>query len=272
MIDAQLNDRVLLDHELHEHRLVASMQAIELHKLIIGINSASLGDISVTVAGHQLLARGHGTESWRSRYYGHESYSRSYARHEFALKDLHLLVTQGFLNNVLLRIRKFGIEGGHELVHFFVRSDLRIASDRVINELSVLIPPNRYHMNPIRSWTRINPHPGSRPPEQDTTLFNEADMKSSRRQVRLPLKSFRDLPQQNFVLVKSNGEDRWRFRNVYDNGTLVDMQREDWFRTLYKQQASNLTIEEYDDSFSSENLPELSERALTVLADREVHR
>lgn len=270
MISTQLNHQVLLENQLHEHRLVASIQAIEIHKLIVGITSAPLGEISVTTAGDKLLARSHGTDSWRYPRYIIEIFSRSYAKHAFALQDLHLLITPVFLTGVLLKIRKFGFEGGHELVHFFVRNDAQVAADSVIREFSVLVPPNLYHMNPVSSWTRMKPQPGSRMPQQDKSLFDEADVKFSRRQVRLPLEVFKNLPEGNLVLTKSNGEDLWRFRNV--NDTLTEVQREDWFRTLYKRKVGNPDIDESEDSFSAENLPEVSARALTILADREVHR
>lgn len=270
MISTQINHQVLLEHQLHEHRLVASVQAIEIHKLIIGITSASLGEISVTTAGDKLLARSHGTGSLRYPRYSIEIFSRSYAKHAFALQDLHLLITPAFLNGVLLKIRKFGFEGGHELVHFFVSNNAIVTADSVIRELSVLVPPNLYHKNPVRSWTRMNAQPGSWMPQQDKSLFDEADVASSRRQVRLPLEAFKDLPEGNLVLAKSNGEDRWRFRNV--NDALFEVQREDWFRSLFKRKAGNPDIEESEDSFSTDNLPAASERALTVLADREVHR
>lgn len=272
MIDTQLNHRVLLDNHLHEHRLVASVPIIELHRLIIGINAVFLNDISITTEGDRFMARGHSIETWSSNNKGDELYSRSFAKHEFAVEDLQLLVTQAFLNGILLKIRKFGVEGGRELVHFFVSNDARITTDNIINELSVLIPPNFYHKNPVNSWTRMNPQPGIRMPQKDKSLFNEADVYSSRRQVSIPLEVFRNMPKGNNVLVKSNGEDRWRFRNVNDKETLIEVQREDWFRVLYRRNVNAMGPEDTGDSFSAENLPELSERALTVLADRAVHR
>ncbi|MGP5524006.1 hypothetical protein ACTXM3_12035 [Glutamicibacter arilaitensis] len=147
-----------------------------------------------------------------------------------------------------------------------------LTTDNIINELSVLIPPNLYHKNPVDSWTRMNPQPGMRMPQDDKSLFKAVDVCSSRRQVRTPLEVFGNMPKGNNVLVKSNGEDRWRFRNVNDKETFIEVQREDWFRVLHRRNANAMGPEDTGDSFSAENLPELSERALTVLADRAVHR
>lgn len=272
MIDTQLNQQVLLDTQLHQLRLVVSVPTIELHKLIIGITSSEIGDIALSVIGDRLMARGHSTENWRSEATGGDLYSRSFAKHEFALENLHFVVTQGFLNGILLKIRKFGVEGGHELVHFFVSNDEKITSDKIINELSVLIPPNQYHQNPVETWTRTNTRSGIRLPKQDAQLFDQVDLRPLRGRIILPLGVLRYLPPENHLLAKSNGQDRWRFHKVQGTAPLIEVQREDWFRVIYKPKASTTDPRNLGSNFSVENLPALSDRALTVLADRAVYR
>lgn len=88
MIAAELTQQVLQDNHLQDCRLVASIPAIELHRLIIGINALFLVDISLTVAGDQIVARGNTLRSWCSDSGDGKLYSRSFARHEFALKDV----------------------------------------------------------------------------------------------------------------------------------------------------------------------------------------
>lgn len=272
MSTTELTHQVLRDNELLDCRLMASIPVFELHRLIVGIKALRREDILLKVVGDQVIAQGDTVAFSHLVGRSERLFARSIARHEFALAGVQLHVTRAFLNGVHLKIRKFGAEGRHELVHFFINNDEKIVSDNIIDQLYVLIPPNHYHRTPVHSWTRMKPRPGTLTDPQDEVLFKANETSSSCRQVHISVDVLRHLPMGDRAVLKANGEDQWTFRNVKDDESLIEIQRADWFRLLSWRNFKADVLEESGDCFSLENLPEPSDRALSVLADRAVYR
>lgn len=263
---------VLLEHQLTKHRLVLTITAIDFHRLIVGIDASTSTDVLLTVKAGRIMAQSYAGGSWINTFSIKQLHLQSFANHKQGAENLRLLATRSFLQALLLNVRKFGIEGGHELIHVFIRRDGDASASSIVSDFSVLIPPNKYHWNPTKSWKRINPRPADQIPPQDTTLSNEPELPKSRLLVALPLHVFKYLPTGTNILNKTNFGDHWTFSNFSESGDIVEIRRGDWFRALSEHNMDTTKTDYYEDRFSPENRDDLTERAQDVLAARADYR